>query len=137
LGELHPLIAERFEIEGWPVQVAEIDLDTVFPLASDTHVYRPVSRHPAVHRDIAVAVSRSTPAADVLRVVREAGGDLLESAQIFDVYEGEQAGADARSIAVALEFRAPGATLTQDEVSGLMERVVDALRAELNAGLRE
>lgn len=137
LGELHPLVAERFEIEGWPVQVAEIDLDTVFPLASDTHVFRPVSRHPAVHRDIAVAVSRSTPAADVLRVVREAGGDLLESAQIFDVYEGEQAGADARSIAVALEFRAPGATLTQEEVSGMMERIVDALHAELNAGLRE
>jgi phenylalanyl-tRNA synthetase beta chain len=137
MGELHPLVAERFEIEGWPVQVAEIDLDAVFPHASDIHVFHPIPRHPAAHRDIAVIVGRATPAAEVMRVVRDAGGDLLESAHIFDVYEGEQAGADAKSIAVALDFRAPGATLTQDEVSELMERVVGALRAELNAGLRE
>jgi phenylalanyl-tRNA synthetase beta chain len=137
VGELHPLVAERFEIEGWPVQVAEIDLDAVFPRASDLHVFRPIPRHPAAHRDVAVIVSRQTPAAEVMRVIREAGGDLLESAHIFDVYEGEQAGAEARSIAVALDFRAPGATLTQDEVAELMDRVVTALRTELGASLRE
>ena len=137
MGELHPLVAERFEIEGWPVQVAEIDLDTLFPRASDTHVFHPIPRHPAAHRDIAVIVSRATPAAEVMRVIREAGGDLLESARIFDVYEGAQAGAESKSIAVALDFRAPGATLTQDEVNQLMERVVEALRTQLGAGLRE
>jgi phenylalanyl-tRNA synthetase beta chain len=137
LGELHPLVAAHFEIEGWTVQVAEIDLDTVFPRASDTHVFHPIPRHPAAHRDIAVIVSRATPASEVMRVIQEAGGDLLESARIFDVYQGEQAGSDAKSIAVALDFRAPGATLTQDEVGELMDRVVEALRAQLQASLRE
>lgn len=137
MGELHPLVAERFGIEGWPVQVAEIDLDTIFLHASDSHVFDPIPRHPAARRDIAVTVSRDTPAADILRVIRDAGGDLLESARIFDVYEGEQAGADAKSIAVSLDFRAPGATLTQEDVTELMDRVVTALQTELGAGLRE
>jgi phenylalanyl-tRNA synthetase beta chain len=137
LGELHPLVSEKFEIEGWPVQVAEIDLDSVFPHASDVHVFHPIPRHPAAHRDIAVTVSRGTPAAEIMRVIREAGGDLLESARIFDVYEGEQAGADAKSVAVALDFRAPGATLTQEDVGNLVDRVVTALQTELGASLRE
>ncbi len=137
LGELHPLVAERFGIQGWPVQVAEIDLDAVFPHASDSHVFRPIPRHPAAHRDIAITISRGTSAAEVMRVIREAGGDLLEDARIFDVYEGAQAGADARSIAVALDFRAPGATLTQEDVGELMDRVVTALQTQLGAGLRE
>jgi phenylalanyl-tRNA synthetase beta chain len=72
-----------------------------------------------------------------MRVIREAGGDLLESARIFDVYEGEQAGADAKSVAVALDFRAPGATLTQEDVGNLVDRVVTALQTELGASLRE
>jgi phenylalanyl-tRNA synthetase beta chain len=137
LGEVHPLVAERFGIEGWPALVAEIDLDVLFPRASGVHVFHPIPRHPAAIRDIAVIVSRQVPAADVMRVIREAGGDLLESAHIFDVYEGEQAGADSRSIAVALQFRAPGATLTQEEVAELMERVIESLRTELRASLRE
>lgn len=137
IGEIHPLVAERFGVEGWPIQVAEIDLDTIFPHATDTHVFHPIPRHPAARRDIAVTVPRDTPAAEVMRVVREAGGDLLEEARIFDVYDGEQAGADAKSIAVALHFRAPGATLTQEDVSALMDRVLGALQSELRAGLRE
>lgn len=137
VGELHPAVAAKFDIEGGRVQVAEMDLDTVFSLASDTRVFHPLPRYPAAHRDIAVVVEQEVPAGEVLRLVRQAGDDVLESARIFDVYQGEPLPADAKSIAVSLDFRAPGATLTQEEVGEIMERIVATLGRELGATLRE
>jgi phenylalanyl-tRNA synthetase beta chain len=137
LGELHPQVAAAFEIEGWPVQVAEIDLDTLFEAASTVRVFHPLPRFPAARRDIAVIVDADLPAECVLDVVRQAGGEVLELADIFDVYAGDQLAANRKSIAISMELRAPGATLTQEEIAGVMERIVGRLHDELNATLRE
>jgi phenylalanyl-tRNA synthetase beta chain len=82
-------------------------------------------------------VAGDVAAGDVLRVLQHAGGDLLESARIFDVYQGDPLPAGSKSIAVALEFRSPGATLTQEEVAERMAAIVEALSVELKATLRE
>jgi phenylalanyl-tRNA synthetase beta chain len=89
-GELHPEVAAAFEIDSSPVQVAEVDLDSLFSAASDIHTFRPLSRQPAARRDIAVVVDNDVPAAEIVRVIREAAGQLLDSIQIFDVYTGSQ-----------------------------------------------
>ncbi|HEX6509358.1 MAG TPA: phenylalanine--tRNA ligase subunit beta, partial [Chloroflexota bacterium] len=136
-GELHPEVAAAFEIEGWPVQVAEVDLDTLFELASNVRVFQPLPRFPGVYRDIAVVVDRAVPAAELLRIVRSEGGEVLESARIFDVYEGEQLPPDKKSIAVEMVFRSAERTLTQDEVSEVMSRIVEALQQEYAASLRD
>jgi phenylalanyl-tRNA synthetase beta chain len=136
-GELHPLVGERFEIQGWPVQVAEIDLDSIYAEASRTHLFRPIPRHPAARRDVAVVVPLETAAESVLRTVRQAGGSLVERASIFDVYAGEPLPPGSKSIAVALEFRAPGQTLTQEEVADSMEKIVSSVERDLNATIRE
>jgi phenylalanyl-tRNA synthetase beta chain len=136
-GELHPEVAQAFEIDGWPVQVAEVDLDAVFAASSDVRVFHPLPRFPSAFRDIAVVVEEEVPAAEILRVIRQAGGDLLESTRLFDVYAGDPLPTGTKSIAVAMEFRAPGATLTQEEVSEVMDRIVSALGRELHATLRE
>ena len=75
-------------------------------------------------------------AADVLRVVRAAGGELLAHAEVFDVYEGEQLGEGRRSLAVHLEFRAPDRTLTDEDVEPVREAIVERLRDELGGELR-
>jgi phenylalanyl-tRNA synthetase beta chain len=137
LGQLHPEVASRFEIDGWPVQVAELDLDTLFEVASDLHAFRPIPRYPAAHRDLAVVVDRAVLSGAIIRIIRAAAGPLLESARIFDVYIGAPLTEGAKSVAVGLALRAPGATLTQEEISAVMQRVVQALGAELNASLRE
>lgn len=137
LGELHPDVDERFEIEGWRVQVAEVDLDALFAVASDEYVFRPLPRFPAAHRDIAVVVNSDLPASEIERAIRSEGGDLLESARIFDVYQGEPLGAGSKSIAVSMDFRAPGATLTQEQVNGIMQRIVQRLTKDLGASLRD
>lgn len=137
LGELHPEVTASFEIEGWPVQVAELDLDTIVESASDSRVFHPLPRFPSALRDIAVVVDADVPAAAVLSVVRGSAGQVLETAGILDVYSGEQVPAGKKSIAVALEFRAPGSTLTEEEVSTVMQRIVSALAQGLDATLRE
>jgi phenylalanyl-tRNA synthetase beta chain len=137
LGELHPRVAATFEIEDWPVQVAELDLDSLFPLATRVHTFQSLPRYPAARRDIAVTVARDVPAQAVTDVILRAGGSLLESSRIFDVYAGEPLPEDRKSIAVALDFRSSEGTLTQEEITGALTGIVDALMSELGASLRE
>jgi phenylalanyl-tRNA synthetase beta chain len=136
-GELHPEVAARFEIEGWPVQVAEIDLDALFPCASGPAGFSTLPRFPAAYRDIAVVVRRDVPAADVIGVVERAGGDLLEAARIFDVYTGEPLPRDRKSVAVEMVFRGAEGTLTQEDVSAAVDGIVGALRDTVGASLRD
>ena len=76
------------------------------------------------------------PAAAVLEVVRGAGGALLRSAEVFDVYRGAQVGEGRASLAVRMEFRAADRTLTDDEVAARREKIVAALREQVGGELR-
>ena len=134
LGEVHPLVAETFGIEV-PVSIFEIDLDEL-DTGAPTPVYRDVITYPAVRQDIAVIVDGELPAATLLAAIREAGGDLLSRAEVFDVYRGPQVGEGRQSIAVHLEFQAPDRTLTDEEADAARTRIVDALRHDLGAQLR-
>ena len=72
----------------------------------------------------------------MLAIVREAGGELLADVRVFDLYRGEQVGEGRKSLALALAFRAPDRTLTDEDVAPLRERIVAALRDELGGELR-
>jgi phenylalanyl-tRNA synthetase beta chain len=96
--------------------------------------YKPVSRHPAVERDLAIVVDRDIAASDLIHAVEEAGS-LLSSANVFDVYEGEELGKNKRSIAISLSFKADR-TLVDREVDAEIERIVKALASKWNARLR-
>jgi phenylalanyl-tRNA synthetase beta chain len=137
LGELRPDVAMGFELETWPVLAAEVDLDALIEAADTARVFHPLPRYPAVYRDLAAVVDRNLPASQLLNVVKRAGGELLESAKFFDVYEGGQLPSDKKSIAVEMVFRSTESTLTQEEVSAVMERIVEGIRAELGGTLRD
>jgi len=109
VGEVHPLVARAWDIDA-PVTAFAIDLGKVAARAPEVTLYRDLTSYPSVRQDIAVVVADDVPAAEVLRAVREAGGEMLAHAGIFDVYEGEQLGEGRRSLAVHLEFRAPDRT---------------------------
>lgn len=136
-GELHPDVAARFEIDNWPSYVAEMDLDVLFRLAGARKPFEPLPRYPAANRDLAVVVGVDVPAAAIVRVVHRAGAPALESARIFDVYQGNPLPEGKRSVAVALTFRLADRTLRQDEVDAFIAAIIDALRGELRATLRE
>ncbi|MDX6533554.1 MAG: phenylalanyl-tRNA synthetase beta chain [Gaiellales bacterium] len=135
LGELHPLVAERFGIEQ-PVSLFEIDLDELQRRMPDVIVYRDMISFPPVRQDIAVILGSDVSAAQLVEVIRDAGGDLLISAEVFDVYEGPQVGEGRRSLAVHLVFQSPERTLTDDEADAVRDRIVQAVGERLGGELR-
>jgi phenylalanyl-tRNA synthetase beta chain len=135
LGELHPLVCRAWDLEG----AAGFEIDVAPLFAGSGHgleTYEDVSTYPAVEQDLAVVVPGEVTAAAVEAAVVEAGGDLLRSAELFDVYTGEQVGEGGKSLALRLEFRAPDRTLTDAEVSQRREAIKAALQ-EIGGSLRE
>lgn len=127
-GELHPGVLKTL---GLPARTCamELDLDAL-ERASSGHPKGPkISTFPVATQDVALVVDKSVPHTDVEAALHEGAGELLESIRLFDEYESEQLGADKKSLAYALRFRAADRTLTVDEASAARDAAV-ALAAE-------
>jgi phenylalanyl-tRNA synthetase beta chain len=135
VGELDATALERFELRG-RVVVAELRLDGLASAARRPRRYLPVPRFPAVHHDLSVTVPAPEPAGDGLAVVREAGGALLESAELRDEFRGQKMGEGRKGWTFRLTFRSPERTLTSEEAQECQEAIVAALRARCGAELR-
>ncbi len=128
VGELHPRITEAADL---PAAVAfELDAGPLIGVAGEgAEIYEDLTSFPAAYEDLAIVIGGGVAAADVHAAVISGGGELLRDARIFDVYEGEQVGADKRSLALRLEFRASDRTLTDAEVAERREAIVAAVAA--------
>jgi phenylalanyl-tRNA synthetase beta chain len=124
LGELHPLVAQTWELPG--AACFEIDLDRLVAAASRPD-YVDLIGYPPLRQDIAMVLPAQVPAAQVLEAVRTAAGELLSEVRVFDVYAGPQVGEGRRSLALALAFRAPDRTLSDEDVAPVRGRIVAAL----------
>jgi phenylalanyl-tRNA synthetase beta chain len=135
LGEVHPEVAERFEL-GAPCAVFEVDLGAVLGVEAPPPTLREVSRHPAVRRDLAVVLAEEIPAGELLETIRKAGGTCLAEADIFDRYRGPGLPEGKISLGFRLLFQRADRTLTDGEVAGQMERIVQALARGFGATVR-
>jgi phenylalanyl-tRNA synthetase beta chain len=136
IGELHPAVAERFDVNGQSVIVAELDVVPLLARSVDRNPTRPVPVYPPIKEDLAFVLDRSLPVARVREVIVAAGGATLASATLFDEYSGEQVGAGKRSLAFSLTYQAPDRTLTDADARTIRERIVQALTTEIGAVLR-
>jgi len=135
LGEVHPLVCRAWDIEA--AVACEIEAAELIGAApAGAEAYEDVTTFPAVYQDLAVAAPDDVPAAQVRAAVLAGGGELLRSASVFDLYEGEQVGEGRKSLALRLEFRAADRTLTDEEVATLrasieteLEKIGGSLRA--------
>jgi phenylalanyl-tRNA synthetase beta chain len=134
LGELHPRTAASLEIDG-RVAVGELRME---PLRAAAAAFRlvEVPRFPPVRRDLAFVVPDDVPAGALHAVVERTGAPLLSTSTLFDVFRGGAVPDGRRSLAFALEFRAPDRTLTDEEVEPVVAAIVDHARSELGAELR-
>jgi phenylalanyl-tRNA synthetase beta chain len=116
IGELHPLACREWGLDA--AVAFELELAALVEAATaGEEAYEDVTTFPAVHQDLAVVVPVEVSAAAVRDAVLAGGGELLGSAEVFDLYEGEQLGEGHKSLALALEFRATDRTLTDEEVA--------------------
>lgn len=136
LGEVHPLVKERYDFGPAPVLVAELDAQALLALVPQRFEVSAVPVYPPVIEDIAVVVDESVPAAQVEAVIRQAGGKWLTRVQLFDVFRGEQIGAGKKSLAYNLTYQAPDHTLTDAEAAQIRQKIIRRLEQTLGARLR-
>jgi len=103
----------------------EFDFDELVKLADESVEYEPVSKYPAIIRDIAVFVPLNEKAENVLDIIENTAGKLLVDTDLFDIYENEE----RKSLAFHLIFQSPEKTLTDEEVNAVMEKVFEAIEA--------
>jgi phenylalanyl-tRNA synthetase beta chain len=135
IGEIHPLVCREWDLEGAVgFEIASAALIAASPVGEE--VYEDVTTYPAVHQDLAVVVPADVTAVAVRDAVLAGGGELLRSAEVFDLYQGEQLGEGRVSLALRLEFRAADRTLTDEEVAALREAIKAELE-QIGGSLRE
>jgi len=135
-GQVHPDVSEAWEIRG-EVFLAEFALEVLAPYINPRRSYWEIGQYPAVRRDLALVADREVPAGEIEATLRAAGGELLESLQLFDVYEGERIPAGKRSLAYSMTFRAKDRTLTEEEVNKIQNNLLTAVAKKHGAQLRQ
>lgn len=134
VGQLHPTVQNERDLKE--TYVFEMNLDQVLAVQSEKLLYTPVPRFPAISRDIALVVATETSALTLEKVIQRAGGKLLTSVKLFDLYEGDNVEEGKKSLAFSLTYQDPERTLTDEEVVKAHEKVLAALTSEAGALLR-
>jgi len=136
IGALHPSVQESFGISR-PVYIFKVNLSELNALCvADSRTYAPLPKYPAINRDLAIVLSDSISAAEVMAQVQIDGGPLLVDAHLFDVYTGDRVEKGTRSLAISLVYRANERTLTDEEVEGPFRSLIGKLEAKFEAKLR-
>lgn len=133
-GELHPQVVKNFDLSG-KVYMFEIDLEAVLSITVPPFRYQSFSKFPGTSRDLAIVAPVSVTSGEIVALIKEHGGEYLESVSIFDVYEGEHIEAGYRSLAYNLQFRSMEGTLNDEDIDGAIQAIIDAL-ATKNCKLR-
>lgn len=116
--------------------VAEIEFDPLIDPASSRRRYEGLNRYPAVKRDIAIVVPKEIMDSQIRGVILSEGGALVESVEVFDVYEGEQIPPGTKSLAYAIVFRSPSRTLTEADVDQLQKTIEERITSEFGGKIR-
>ncbi|MTK08850.1 MAG: phenylalanine--tRNA ligase subunit beta [Hungatella sp.] len=128
LGEVHPEVADNYKI-GDRAYVAVIDMPSMIPFTSFDRKYTGIAKYPAVTRDISMVVPKNILVGQIEEVIEQRGGKILESYELFDIYEGAQILSGFKSVAYSITFRAADHTLEEQEVSGVMKKILNGLQA--------
>ena len=131
IGKIHPSVTRD------DVYVLEINLDELFTKKVGKMKYKEFSKFPSINKDIALVVDKKAISKDIEKVIKSAGGSLLTNIEVFDVYTGVGVGIDKKSIAYSLTFSDMKKTLTDEEINGLMDKIIDTVSKKCGAELRK
>ena len=126
LGEVHPAVEDNYSI-GEKAYIAVIDILDVLEFAGFNHKYTGIAKYPAVTRDLSLVVPHAVLAGQIEEIFDQRGGNILESYQLFDIYEGAQIEKGFKSMAYSLVFRAHDKTLGENEISAAMKKIMNGL----------
>jgi len=126
LGEVHPDVADSYGI-GERAYIAVIDIRDILEFAGFNHKYTGIARYPAVTRDLSMVVPKAVTAGEIEKILLQRGGKILESFELFDIYEGSQIKPGYKSMAYSVVFRHSGKTLEESEINAAMKKILNGL----------
>lgn len=135
MGEVHPTVASSYGI-GDRAYVAILDMPSIVEKATFDRKYEGIARFPAVTRDISMVVPKQVLVGQIEEIIAVRGGKILESYELFDVYEGAQIQEGCKSVAYSIVFRAKDKTLEEAEITAVMKKILNGLQS-LGAELRQ
>lgn len=135
-GEVHPDVLKNFGIKQ-KVFAAELDAEKILAFEDKKFVFKDIPVYQGIRRDLAFVVKEEIPSADILKEIRRAAGNLLESAEVFDVYRGGNIPKGFVSLAFALTFRAKDRTLKYEDVNGEIDAIMKAVSKKFDIKLRD
>lgn len=127
IGQLHPSFESDNDLKE--TYIFELDLKALLNDAQGQIIYNMIPKFPGTNRDIALEVERSLDTGELIKVIEAADSKLLQSAKVFDVYEGEHIASDKKSVAIRLEFLNPEQTLTDEDIKPIYDKVLENLTA--------
>ncbi len=134
-GQLHPIVASKLDVDK-PIFCGELKYDLIKKYFNSKIVYKTISKFPQIERDIALVIDENVLCADIIDCIKDNAGANLESIKLFDVYQGEQVGANKKSMAFNLVFVSNDRTLSVEEIDGTIKNILNALNEKLGAELR-
>lgn len=136
LGEVHPDTLDNYDIDT-RCYLSVLDMSVLVKLTNLQTSFKPVPKYPAVKRDLALLVKEDILVGQIEFYIKQRGGKILESYDLFDVYQGEQIEAGHKSVAYALTFRADDHTLAEKEIAAAMKKILKGLEFELGVTIRQ
>ena len=130
LGQVHPKVCSD------EVYVCEISLQALMQGVKPLK-FKEASKYPTIKKDVAFVVDKNVSSSDVEMTIKKAGGRLLHSTYVFDVYEGEHVGNGKKSLAYNLLFMSEDRTLTDDEVMKVFHQIIDKVCSTHSAEVRD
>jgi phenylalanyl-tRNA synthetase beta chain len=126
LGEVHPKVAANYNLKE-RAYIAVLDMPEIVERASFDTKYVGIAKFPAATRDISMVVPKNVLAGDIEAVFEDKGGKILESYELFDIYEGNQITLGFKSMAYSLTFRAKDRNLEEEDITTAMNRILKGL----------
>ena len=135
IGAIHPTLAKKYGLKE--VYMAEIKLDAIYGAKASKVKYVPLPKYPASKRDLAFVVKRDMNVSNIVDVIKKVGKSIVKDVEIFDIYEGEHVAADEKSVALSVLYQNEEKTLTDADINGVQDQIMEALEKQLNAVLRK
>ena len=121
IGKIHP------EITSEDVYVLGINLDRLLEKRTGKMKYKEISKYPTVKKDIAIVVDKEITSEEIAKEIKKAAGSLLIKSEVFDVYTGKEIQDNKKSIAYSLTFGSNDRTLTDEEINGILNKIIERL----------
>ena len=132
-GALHPEYAKSHEVSGG--YIFEVLLESIFELKKKTMMYTPISKVPAVERDLALLISKEQPLGEIIEAIKSTDKKMITKVEIFDIFEDEKIGLDKKSVAFRITLEA-NETLTEEIISSKINKILKSLEFRFKITLR-